>query len=303
MINVLIAADFPDRLIEKCQAVSDQIQVKKGPISQSGWSEGEIVEAEVIYTYGELPELHLAPNLRWVQLHSAGSNHIQNKPIWDSDITITSSSGIHAVSIAQYVIAQMLAWSNRIPAWIEHQKNGRWSKNRWDDFVPTELRKKTVGILGYGSIGREVARLCKAFDMTVLATKRDVLKPADSGYILPQTGDPSGQLLDRLYPPQATRSMIGLCDYIVSALPMTAETDNLIDEEMLRAMKPNAYLINIGRGNVIDEKALVKALRKGWIAGAGLDVFAEEPLPETSPLWKMDNVIMFPTAATLGACL
>jgi phosphoglycerate dehydrogenase-like enzyme len=188
----------------------------------------------------------------------------------------------------------MLAWSNRIPAWIKHQENGRWSENRWADFVPTELKKKTVGILGYGSIGREVARLCKAFDMTVLATKRDVLKPADSGYTLPKTGDPTGELLTRLYPPQATRSMVALCDFVVLALPMTTETANLIDEEMLQAMKPNSYLINVGRGGVIDEKALAKALRKGWIAGAGLDVFVEEPLSSSSPFWKMDNVIMTP---------
>lgn len=294
MTTVLITADFPDALIEKCQAVSNQLNVRKVLVKDDNWPEEATQQAEIIYTYSKLPELHMAQNLRWVQLHSAGSNHLMDKPVWESDIILTSASGIHAIQIGQYVIAQMLAWSNKIPTWVAHQKNGRWPKNRWNTFLPTELKGQTVGILGYGSIGREVARLCKAFNMKVLATKRDVKHPTDSGFIIHGTGDPNGDLPDRLYPPQAMKSMVALCDFVVVTLPMTAETDKIVDEAVLREMKENCYLINIGRGGVIDEKALAKALRKGWIAGAGLDVFTEEPLPDDSPFWQMENVILTP---------
>jgi phosphoglycerate dehydrogenase-like enzyme len=160
--------------------------------------------------------------------------------------------------------------------------------------LPTELRGQTIGILGYGSIGREVARLAKAFGMKVLVTKRDGRHTEDHGFMLPDTGDPSGDLPDRIYPIEATRSLLTECDYVVVSLPLTEKTHHLIDEEMFRAMKPSAFFVNIGRGSIVHEEHLVKALKKGWIAGAGLDVFEQEPLPDDSPLWKLDNVIMTP---------
>ena len=157
-----------------------------------------------------------------------------------------------------------------------------------------ELRGRTLGIIGYGSIGREIARLATAFGMQILVTKRDARHVKDEGYNLPGYGDPEGNLPTRIYPTEATRSMVGECDYIAITLPLTPRTHHMFDEAMFRAMKPSCFVVNVGRGGLIKESDLVRALSKGWIAGAGLDVFETEPLPEDSPLWNMENVIMSP---------
>jgi phosphoglycerate dehydrogenase-like enzyme len=196
--------------------------------------------------------------------------------------------------MGQYVMAQLLAWAHRVPRWLHYQRRNEWPDNRWDKFVPDELRGRTLGILGYGSIGREIARLAKPFGMKILVTKRDARRLEDHEYAVPGTGDPLAELPDRIYPAEATRSMLGECDYVVITLPLTAKTHHLLNEEMLKAMKPSAFLVNVGRGNIIEEPALVKALKKGWLAGAGLDVFETEPLPADSPLWGMENVILSP---------
>ncbi|MDV7391277.1 D-2-hydroxyacid dehydrogenase, partial [Arthrospira platensis SPKY1] len=160
--------------------------------------------------------------------------------------------------------------------------------------LPDELRERTLGIVGYGSIGRELARLVKPFGTTILVTKNNARHIADNGYYLPGAGDPEGTLPDRIYPGEALRSMAAECDYVVLCLPLTPKTRYVYDESVLREMKPTSFLVNIGRGELIPEKDLVKALKKGWIAGAGLDVFETEPLPEKSALWSMDNVILTP---------
>ncbi len=158
-----------------------------------------------------------------------------------------------------------------------------------------ELRGSTLGIIGYGSIGREIARIAQTFGMEVLATKRNVKNAAAvNEYTRPGTGDPDGTCVSRLYPPEATRSMVALCDFVVVTVPLTAETKNLINQDVLVSMKKTAYLVNVARGGIIDEDALIKALQSGQIAGAALDVFVQEPLPSSSPLWKLENVIISP---------
>ena len=292
MTHILITANFPQTLLDKIEAVSPGITVEQKP---GPWPEDAPTNAEIMYdTHGSLPRLELAPNLRWVQGHWAGIDHLTDSPVWHSDILITTASGIHTTNMAQYTLTQLLAWAHRAPTWFKHQQAGKWPKDRWQKYAPQELRGATVGILGYGSIGREIARLVKPFGCQILVTKRDARHLTDDGYTLPGTGDPDGILPDRIYPPEATRSMLTECDYVIITLPLTPQTTHLFDEQLLKEMKPSAYLINIGRGKIIDEKALIKALRRGWIAGAGLDVFETEPLPAKSPLWGMDNVILTP---------
>jgi len=142
--------------------------------------------------------------------------------------------------------------------------------------------------------GRELARLLRALGSTVLATKRDVMHPADSGYMIPGLGDPGGDMFHRLYPSQAVKSMFKECDFVVVGLPATPETRGLIGAEELAALKPSAYLVNIARGGIVDQSALITALQEKRLAGAALDVFTEEPLHANSPLWKMPNVIISP---------
>ena len=162
-------------------------------------------------------------------------------------------------------------------------------------FTPIDMDLQTVGIVGYGSIGRELARICAAIGMTVLATKRDISRTEESNaYAVPGFGDPTGDIPDRIYPADTITSMAKDCDYLVVTVPQTDDTEHLIGEEVLAAMKESAVLVNVSRGAVVDEKALITALSARVIAGAALDVFEEEPLPSASPLWNLDNVIITP---------
>lgn len=294
MTHILVTAPFTETLLNKIRHVSDDIKLEQRTLPDGQWPEDWTTEAEVYYAINGLPRPEQAPHLRWVQVHWAGVDSLVDSPVWNSDITITSTSGIHATNMAQYAFAQLLAWSNKMGLWFSQQQQGEWPSDRWQKYAPIELRGRTLGILGYGSIGREIARIGKAFGMKVLVTKRNVKQPKDLGYALNGTGDPGGDVPDRIYPGEATRSMLSECDYVIVTLPLTPKTHHLFNEALLKEMKPNAFLVNVGRGGLIDEKALVKALKKGWIAGAGLDVFEQEPLPSDSPLWSMENVILTP---------
>ncbi len=294
-IKVLCTLRFTESQLDKLRRVSPRLIVEQ----KTCRSDDDVVAAldsdvQVLYTFYTGFPLEKAPRLCWVQLHSAGANHTLETPLWQNDIPITTSSGIHAVPIAEYVFASILAFSHHVPRMIYYQQRAEWPKDRWAKFVPGELRGQTLGILGYGSIGREVARLAKAFGMRVLAMKRDVSDRRDHGWRLPGTGDPEGRLPDRYFGPEALHDMLSESDFVVVTVPLTGATRQLMGAAEFEAMKRNAYLVNISRGEVVDQAALVAALRKGQIAGAGLDVFDPEPLPADSPLWTLDNVILSP---------
>jgi phosphoglycerate dehydrogenase-like enzyme len=299
MIKVLCTLGFTEQQLDKLRAVSPRLMVEQ----RTCHGAEEVREAldedtEVLYAFHVPDDLvSKAPKLRWLQLHSAGADHLLSHPITKSDILITTTSGIHATPIAEYAFASMLAWSCRLPKMLYYQNRREWPKGRWGIFVGQELRGSTLGIVGYGSIGREVGRIGKCFGMRVVAAKRSVSEARDTGYKLPGTGDPEAQMPDRIYPPEQLQEMLAECDFVVISLPLTPETKGFIGWEELRAMKPNAYLVNVSRGEIVDEPTLIKALQEGWIAGAGLDVFQEEPLLPHSPLYDLDNVILSPHVA------
>lgn len=299
MIKTLCTLRFTEQQLDRLRAVSPRLVVEQRTCHDAQ-EVGEALDegTEVLYTF-HLPDdlLSKAPRLRWVQLHSAGVNHLLGHPVMKSNVLITTSSGIHATPIAEYAFASMLAWSHRLPKVLYYQNRHEWPKGRWGIFVGQELRGATLGIVGYGSIGREVGRIGKCFGMRVVAAKRSVGEVTDTGYRVPGTGDPEAQVLDRIHPPERLAEMLAECDFVVVSVPLTPETKGLIGEEELRAMKPNAYLVNVSRGGIVDEPALIKALQEGWIAGAGLDVFEKEPLPPDSPLYDLDNVILSPHVA------
>jgi phosphoglycerate dehydrogenase-like enzyme len=195
----------------------------------------------------------------------------------------------------------LLAFSRHLPALSTQQRKAEWPKDRWERFKPRELRTSTVGIVGYGSIGRQVAHLLHEFGATVLATKNDAMHPSDSGYTPKGMGDPNGDLVHRLYPAQAIKSMLKDCDFFVIAVPLSEKTRGLVSAEVLSACKPGAYLVDVSRGGIVDHTALVKALNEHRLGGAALDVFPEEPLPKKSPLWEMQNVIITPHIAGVSA--
>ena len=240
-----------------------------------------LASAEVIYGL-ILPQdiLTRAPRLKWVQTMSAGVDRFARMDIWQSPVILSGVSGIHATPIGEFVLEFMLMFAKQAPLCFRMKQ-----KHEWKRFMPGVLRGKTVGIVGLGSIGREVARLSKAFGMRVIATRRSAKKAGQARYV------------DTLLPAKQLKQLLAESDFVVICTPLTPETYGLIGEEEVRAMKSTAYLINIARGGMVDEEALIRALNEKWIAGAGLDVTATEPLPPDSRLWDFDNVILSPHVA------
>ena len=215
-----------------------------------------------------------APTLKWVQLCSTGFSDNVTPQVLQGAVTLTNAPGIHTVPIAESVLAAILDHAKHFGQRRIDQRKREWTRLEND-----ELGGRTVLIIGLGQIGKMVASLCKAFGMRVIGAKRRVESVENVDMVFPKN-----ELINHL--PEA--------DYVVLALPHTAETEGLLGESEFRTMKKSAYLINIGRGKVVDEPIMIEALRERWIAGAYLDAFVEEPLPENHPLWDMENVLLVP---------
>jgi phosphoglycerate dehydrogenase-like enzyme len=297
-ISVLLTLPFPESLIERLAAVSPQLKIYVHHVQSAEELPEELLpEIEILYTLSALPEPEAASKLRWVQLHLAGVDHVAEYNLMHSEVMVTTLSGASAPQVAEFALMCILALSRRLPTMIDDIADVRWMGERFKRYRSVELRGSTVGIIGYGSIGREVARLSRAFGASVLATKRDLKNLKDEGYTLEGLGDPDAELPDRLYPPQAVGSMVSECDFVVVTVPLTPETRGLIDAQVFAVMKPTAYLVDVSRGGVVDHGALVEALNENRLAGVALDVYPVEPLPESSPLWNMPNVILSPHVA------
>jgi phosphoglycerate dehydrogenase-like enzyme len=228
----------------------------------------------------------LARRLRWLQFPGAGVDSLASTGLLDtnSGVIVTTAAGIHAETISEYVFGSMLMFNRNWPQMVRLQDEHVWARSAtWYHLGGHELVGQTLGIIGLGNIGRRIAQLGRAFGMRVLGTKRSI---HNSGHQEPD--------VDQSFPPERLHELLRLSDYVVISVPLTRETEKLIGETELRIMRPNTYLVNIARGQVIDEQALIRALRDGWIAGAGLDVTEEEPLPSESPLYSMPNVILTP---------
>ena len=218
-----------------------------------------------------------AENLRWFQLWSAGADWLQDHPAAaERDFILTSASGVHPIQITEHIFAFLLSFARGVPQALRAQQDHQWRHLSAADVF--ELAGKRMVLVGVGAIGARTAEVARAMGMSVVGVKRD---PSES---IPG--------IETMVGPDQLLGVLPEADVVVLTVPYTAETEHMIDERALRAMKPAAYLINIGRGQTVDESALVRALEEGWIAGAGLDVFAEEPLPEDSPLWDIENVII-----------
>jgi len=293
-VHVLSTMSFPDEWLDRLRAISPRLVV-----AQHAEASAHLLEwADILYTGAVFPDPAQAPRLRWVQLDTAGVDHVVRTPLWRSDVAITTLNGVAPPTMAEYALMMMLAFAHRLPLMLAHQARAEWPSpsERWRRFMPRELRGATVGIVGFGSIGREVGRVARAFGLRVLALRRGTAaRPAS--YHLPDLAALDNSDPDGLYGPAQLTEMLPRCDYVVVVTPYTSATHHLIDRIALDAMKPTAVLVNMARGGVVDEDALVRALREGRIAGAALDVFDEEPLPRDSPLWTMENVIVSPHVA------
>jgi phosphoglycerate dehydrogenase-like enzyme len=290
-VNVVATIKLDSKAVRQITDVSQSIKLIDAADPAQREQEGDpaarrqmdaiLADAEVIYGF-RLPGnvITRSPKLKWIQVMAAGVDKYLTDEILQSRVTVTNVSGIHATTIGEFVLGLMLIFIKRSNLCFELKQ-----QKRWQPFNTGILRGKTVGIVGLGNIGREVARLSKSFGMNVLATRRSARE---------------GQRcrdVDSLYSPEHMEDLLARSDFVVLTLPLTAHTYHIIGEAQLRSMSPTSYLINIARGNIVDEEALIRALEEKWIAGAGLDVFAEEPLPSESPLWELPNVIFSPHVA------
>ncbi|MGD0002641.1 MAG: D-2-hydroxyacid dehydrogenase [Anaerolineaceae bacterium] len=302
-IEVLVTVPFDEPLIDQLKEISPRVKVIAQPARRVEEIPNEVWNRiEVLYTDRVLPDPALVPALRWLQFHFAGIDFAVESPLLNNrNIVVTTLSGAAAPQMAEYAVMMMLTLGHRMYDLFNSQNRAEWPHDRWERFGPLELRGSTVGIIGYGSIGREIARLLQPFGTTILATKRDVRHPQDAGYTPEGLGDPEGDYFTRLYPIQALKSMIKECDFVVVCVPLTVETRNLISEAELAVMKPTAHIINIGRGGVVDQAALFTALQERHLAGVAMDVFAEEPLPPGSPFWRMPTVVVTPHIGGISA--
>lgn len=216
-----------------------------------------------------------APNLRWFQQWGAGTDWLMRHPeVAAHDFILTNASGVHAIPISEHILAFLLAFARGLPKAIRAQGKREWVRN----VGAFELAGKTMLLIGVGAIGQRTAQVAHALGMRVLGMRRSPSNP------IPE--------IDQMAGPDQLDELLPQADFVVLTIPLTAETQKMIDARAFERMKPGAYIINIGRGGTIDEPALIQALQSGKIAGAGLDVFATEPLPPDSPLWEMENVII-----------
>jgi phosphoglycerate dehydrogenase-like enzyme len=223
----------------------------------------------------------VAPRLRWVQSIGAGVSQLTSAGLSQAGVRLTSGAGVNAVSISEFVIARLLQFWKRLPEMDAHAK-----ERRWQPMYGVEVSGLTLGVVGLGAIGRQVAIRGRALGLQVIAQRRTA-RPGDT--------DPD---VDQLLGPDGLFELAQKCDAIVAAVPETPDTIDIFDEEFFAALRSGAFFVNVGRGSSVVEPALIDALRNGQLAGAALDVVREEPLPSSSPLWDVPNLLISPHSAT-----
>lgn len=248
---------------------------------------------DVIFTEDSDFDVVDTPRLLWVQTNTASVAGLRGKSVMSSQIPVCTAGGSLSTAVAECAIGALLSLTRQLKRAGEWQRDRRWPTD-YTPFAGTELYGLTMGIVGYGSVGRQIARVAQALGMTVLACKRNSDKRSDDSFLLPGTGDPDGTIPSEFYGVDRLHEMLSQSHVAVVTLPGTPHTNGLIGADELKSLPRNAFLVNVGRGSVTDESALIDSLTSGHLAGAALDVFAEEPLPPTSLLWGMDNVLITP---------
>lgn len=246
---------------------------------QSIW-EKHLGEAEIIVSWKKGMEeiLHKHSKLKWLQSWTAGVNSLPLEKLKENQIIVTNASGVHAYPISETIFAYILGFTRKIHQYIRNQQEKTWHHA----YLKEEVHEKTIGLIGVGAIGNETAKIAKAFNMKVLGVRHS---GKDAEYV------------DKMYSPDKLVEVLPQCDYVVVSLPSTKETKQLFNKEKFSLMKATAIFINVGRGDTVHEADLINALKNNEIAGACLDVFEEEPLPTSSELWEMENVIITPHTA------
>jgi phosphoglycerate dehydrogenase-like enzyme len=300
-VRLLLDASLQPATIERLRALSPSLELVDVTGDRS-FDINALVDAdvEVVVGYRAPADLTRVPRLRWLQLRSAGVDHLASDPPWRKGILVTNARGVFAVPIGEYVSGAILRINQPLGTWSSDQAHHRWPRDE-DQRLATLAHGKTAVIVGYGSIGREVARQLAALGLRIVAVKPRPHVRTDPSFRVPGTGDPDGTIPASVVGVEALTDVAGEADYLVLTLPLTAASRGIVDRRVLAALPPRAWLINVSRGALVDEAALVAALHAGRLAGAILDVVGEEPLPAESPLWDAPNVTITPhvSGATL----
>src|ERR671916_2591216 len=308
LTTVLIASYFEEEHVSRIREVDERLRVlyredlvppprwpgdHAGP---EGWRRPQedeeeflamLSEAEVLYDFprGHVRDLaEVAPNLRWVQGSMAGAGEVAKKAgLLETDVVVMTASGVYSAPLAEFAVMAMLQHAKNLDRLRRDKAERAWRQTHTDT-----LEGKTLCIVGVGSIGGAIAERVRPFGTRVVGVKRTV-----------RGDDPAWRHADELYQTDRLHDALGEADYVAVTLPGSPETQHLVDAGAIEAMKPGAYFANVGRGTVVDEGALVEALRGGHLSGAALDVFEVEPLPQESPLWELENVIVSPHATDM----
>jgi glyoxylate/hydroxypyruvate reductase A len=300
VLNVVLASPLEPELVERIVGVDPRVNVvwrpdmlgsprypgdhfppiQRTPEQVAEWAQ-LLGEAEVMLDVDQPSAaniLELAPHLRWIQSSSSGvGDWVRRLGLVEAPVTVTNAAGIHATPLAEFAVFAMLYFAKHWPRMAAEQQAQHWERTAIDS-----LEGKTLGIVGLGHVGRKVAQLATALEMRVVATRRSGAEGVNPPAV------------ERVYPPLELGLLLREVDYLVLSVAHTLETHGMLGADELAQLKPSAVLINIARGTIVDEPALIDALQAGRLAGAALDVFAREPLPVDSPLWTMPNVLVTP---------
>ncbi len=279
-LNILVINNLADRHMKIIQSSAPNSNIITCDYEKAA---EHIRDIDILVPWGSMdvrPLYLAAPKLTWIHSLSAGVEGLIFPEIQNANTIITNSRGIHGIPVSEHVFAMMLVFTRGLDVFIRQQ-----AKHQWKRTIVEEIHDKTIGIVGLGSIGREIAKKAKGLGMKVVASKQTMTKEL---------------FVDELYPPEKLHELLSLSDFVVTALPLLNETKNLFTINEFSVMKPSAYFINIARGGIIKQDDLITALEQGLIKGACLDVFDEEPLSDSSPLWDMQNVIITPHVAALS---
>lgn len=279
-LNILVTNSLADRHMKAIKTVMPNSNVISCDLANCAQ---HMADADILLTWGamDIRPLYLtAPKLKWIHALSAGVENLIFPEMKANNTLLTNSRGIHGIPVSEHVFAMMLSFTRGLNIFIRQQDQKLWKRSTVE-----EIHDKTIAIIGLGSIGREIAKKAKGMGMQVIASKQTMTTEL---------------FVDELYTPQQLPELLADADFVVAALPLVEETKNLFTMKEFSLMKSSAYFINISRGAVVNEADLVTALEQGLIKGAGLDVFEQEPLAETSHLWDMKNVIITPHLAALS---
>jgi len=304
-VSPILSARIRPRDLERIQAAAPGARIVH--LSVEGLADGPVDDVEVLLRGWLVAEafdrlLARAPDLAWVHSATSGVERALTPAALERGVLVTNARGVFSRPIAEHVLMMILAVTRHLPELLELQR-----ERTWQPLEGRELRELTVGIVGFGSLGRSIASLASAFGARVVAMRRN--PDAGAAGPAPRAGDgedvaddfPFEPRVDRVVGPDGLHELLAASDIVVLAAPLTPETDGLINEAALASMKPEAWLINVARGRLVDDTALIRALREHQIGGAALDAFRDEPLPPGSPYWSLPNVIVTPHTAWSSA--